>query len=249
MFAALMTCLVVPSLLFANAPEDRMRFAVEIELSTAWQTVNDVEIPNDDTATRFALNDLIGGGPFPAGRLYLTWYMTHRHSVKLLLAPLKIAANGEFTSPVNFAGETFAAGPAVNGTYRFNSWRLTYRYHLVSREAWGLYLGFTGKIRDAEIKLTQGAVTAEKTNVGFVPLLHITTYYSFTDRWAAIFSADALAGGPGRAEDVSLKVVYAMSDALGVSVGYRTLEGGADVDEVYNFAWLHYAVISLTYRF
>jgi hypothetical protein len=34
-----------------------------------------------------------------------------------------------------------------------------------------------------------------------------------------------------------------------VSAGYRTVEGGADVDEVYNFAWLHYAVLSASYRF
>lgn len=26
------------------------------------------------------------------------------------------------------------------------------------------------------------------------------------------------------------------------------LEGGADVTSVYNFAWLHYAVLSLTWR-
>jgi hypothetical protein len=31
--------------------------------------------------------------------------------------------------------------------------------------------------------------------------------------------------------------------------GYRTLEGGADVVSVYNFAWLHYAVVSASYRF
>ena len=34
-----------------------------------------------------------------------------------------------------------------------------------------------------------------------------------------------------------------------VTVGYRTLEGGADVDDVYNFAWFHYAVASAVYRF
>jgi len=34
-----------------------------------------------------------------------------------------------------------------------------------------------------------------------------------------------------------------------VSAGYRTVEGGADVDEVYNFAWLHYAVGSLAVTF
>ena len=40
-------------------------------------------------------------------------------------------------------------------------------------------------------------------------------------------------------------------DSRGVTGGrpglrYRTLEGGADVDSVYSFAWLHYALVSLT---
>ncbi len=53
-----------------------------------------------------------------------------------------------------------------------------------------------------------------------------------------------MAGGPGRAEDLALKLRYHLHDRLSVAGGYRTVEGGADVDEVYNFAWLHYAVLS-----
>lgn len=34
-----------------------------------------------------------------------------------------------------------------------------------------------------------------------------------------------------------------------VAAGYRTVEGGADVDAVYTFAWLRYAVVSAVYRF
>ena len=60
---------------------------------------------------------------------------------------------------------------------------------------------------------------------------------------------DALAGGPGRAEDASLKLYADIGAHWSASVGYRTLEGGADVDEAYNFAWLHYAVASVSYRF
>jgi hypothetical protein len=33
-----------------------------------------------------------------------------------------------------------------------------------------------------------------------------------------------------------------------LSGGYRTVEGGADVESVHNFAWLHYAVLSLAWR-
>ncbi|MDH4036617.1 MAG: hypothetical protein OEX18_02580 [Candidatus Krumholzibacteria bacterium] len=48
---------------------------------------------------------------------------------------------------------------------------------------------------------------------------------------------------------MSLKLYADITDSWSVSAGYRTVEGGADVDEVHNFAWLHYAVQSASYRF
>jgi hypothetical protein len=34
-----------------------------------------------------------------------------------------------------------------------------------------------------------------------------------------------------------------------LSGGYRTVEGGADVSSVYAFAWLHYGVVALAFRY
>ena len=34
-----------------------------------------------------------------------------------------------------------------------------------------------------------------------------------------------------------------------LAAGYRTLEGGADNDSVYTFAWLHYALVEIGARF
>ena len=64
-----------------------------------------------------------------------------------------------------------------------------------------------------------------------------------------VLDIDALAGGPGRAEDAALKILADINTHWSISLGYRTLEGGADVDAVYNFSWLHYAVTSVAYRF
>jgi hypothetical protein len=41
---------------------------------------------------------------------------------------------------------------------------------------------------------------------------------------------------------------YLAADRISISAGYRILEGGADVDEVYSFALLHYGVVGLTVR-
>ena len=82
-----------------------------------------------------------------------------------------------------------------------------------------------------------------------MPLLHIRGEYHFNPRWWLLLDRDAVAGGPGRAEDGTLKLGYTFNDHWSLAGGYRTVEGGADVEEVYNFAWLHYLVFSVTYTF
>jgi len=224
------------------------RWVVELEAGPVWQSYNDVEIPNDGTATRFSLYDLAGAGPWPAGRLYVTWNINDRHALRLLLAPFSLTETGTPARALSFAGEAFAAGRPADATYTFNSYRLTYRYRFHDGETTTAWIGFTAKIRDAVIRLEQDGTTGEKTDVGFVPLLHVASDWRFAPGWRLGLDVDALAGGPGRAEDAALELGYDLSDRWTVQAGYRTVEGGADVTEVYTFAWLHYAVVSVVWR-
>ena len=222
-------------------------FQFELEGGPAWQTKNDVQIPNDETGTRFSLVDLAGEGPWVAGRLYATWNINERHGIRMLLAPFSVTETGTLGDPVDFAGETFDPG-AVEATYKFNSWRLSYRYRFLRREDLDLWVGFSAKLRDAKIELTQGSTTSKDTDLGFVPLLHLAADWRMAESAHLLFDFDGLAGGPGRAFDTSLKFGYDLNDRWQVTLGYRTLEGGADVDSVYNFAWLHYGAASVVLR-
>ena len=74
------------------------RFQVDLEAGPVWQSRNNVQIPNDDSGTRFSLKDLVGGGPWFAGRLYLTWNVNQRHGIRILLAPLTVEESGSITS-------------------------------------------------------------------------------------------------------------------------------------------------------
>lgn len=224
-------------------------FSFELEGSYLWQTVNDIQIPNDANGTRFSLVDLAGKGPYPAVRAYVTWRMNEKHRLRVLLAPFEANEEISPTAPVLFEGENFSAGTPTDATYKFNSWRVSYIYafHSGHRARWNI--GFTAKIRDAKIELSQGGTSSRKTDVGFVPLLHLSGDIDLAEKWILSLDLDALAGGPGRAEDFSVKLRYDMGNGWGISAGYRTLEGGADVDEVYNFAWLHYACLSVSYGY
>jgi hypothetical protein len=234
--------------LVVNPSAGQERFRLELEGLVAWQSRNDVEIPNDGSATRFSLVDLVGNGPVPAPRLSFAWNIAPRHAVHALLAPFSYTETGSFTNPVFFVDRTFAANVPTEATYKFNSWRLGYRYRFHSSTRWDAWVGFTAKIRDAKIELQQGSVGAKDTNVGFVPLLHLSSDVRFAETWHVLFDVEGLAGGPGRAVDFALELGRDIGAHWIVSAGYRTLEGGADVTDVYNFAWFNDVVVSVVYR-
>ena len=239
----------VLSLSGAVAAQDHPSFSLELELGPVWQSRNIVQIPNTEAGTRFSLEDLVGSGPWASGRVYFTWDFKPRHSLRVLAAPLSYTESGIFDESVNFAGESYEAGLPVEATYQFNSWRVGYRWRFKDGERWKLWLGFTAKIRDAKIALSQGDTSSEDTDFGFVPLLSFAADYRIAERWHLLFDFEGLAGGPGRAFDVALKVGYDFNDRWGPTAGYRTVEGGADIEEVYNFAWFQYAVVSGIFRF
>lgn len=122
---------------------------------------------------------------------------------------------------------------------------MTYRYEIYRTKSIACGLGLTGKIRDAKIALKSASLESSKENVGFVPLINFRFSYRFNNHFGALLSGDALAAPQGRAEDVLAALTYGKTDKFRVKIGYRILEGGADNDEVYTFALIHYAVLGL----
>jgi hypothetical protein len=232
----------------ADADSDAKAFYLELEAGPVWQSMNDVQIPGD-SGTEFSFKDLTGTGPYAYGRFTLGGKIRERHGVRLVAAPLRISGTGTYDDPVSFAGKTFAADASTEGNYKFDTYRLTYRYQFLNKAAWRLRAGATLLLRDAEIELKQNGLKASDSNLGVVPLLSFAADWIFADRWSAMFDFEGLAGGPGRAFDVAIKLQYDLSDSWYASGGYRLLEGGADNDTVYSFAWFNFAFLSVGYRF
>jgi hypothetical protein len=150
---------------------------------------------------------------------------------------------------VSFAGGSFPAGSQLLAVYRFDSYRLTYRYSIVWRDGLDVAAGITGKIRDAETSL-YGVEARRKTNTGFVPLLNVhVAWRPNRGAFGLVLDADALAAPQGRAEDILVAATWAVRDGMELRVGYRMVEGGADNDSVYSFAWFHYVVAGVSMNF
>jgi len=205
---------------------------------------NNVRIPGDQ-GTLFSLKDDLISNTEIFFRLRANYIIKSRHTLSLLYAPLETVSEGNLSNEILFGGITFPANTDLTGTYKFNSYRLTYRYEIVLKPKFEFGLGFTAKIRDAKIALASAGLESEKTNVGFVPIINFRMLWKPYEKFGILIEGDALAAPQGRAEDVFIAATYRFSDRLGFKAGYRILEGGADNDEVYNFALFNYALIGL----
>lgn len=216
----------------------------DIETGAAMTGYNDVRIPGAG-GTLFSLKDDLGGNPEFFYRLRAGYTINKRHTLSVLYAPLEQTYKGRPDFDISFQGETFPSGADLTGTYKFNSYRLTYRYDFVRKENLTFGAGFTAKIRDAKIGLESQGSSVEKTNVGFVPIINFRLDWQAGERLGLLLEGDALAAPQGRAEDVLLAVTYKISDKVRIKAGYRILEGGADNDEVYNFTLINYGAVGL----
>jgi hypothetical protein len=247
MSRSLSAAILLAGIHFSVCAEDR--FSLDIESGAVWGSKADVRIPNNG-GTFFSLQgDLDARDPQAFFRGRATWHLGKHHDLSLLYAPLEMDFRGQFARPVQFAGRSFQAGVPTLGTYRFNSYRLTYRYNFVNTERFVFGLGLTAKIRDAEVQLSQAGVSGNDANIGFVPLLNYRVQWRFAERFSVLSEGDALGAPQGYAVDASASLQWHATPRLVMRIGYRILDGGADNDTVYSFSRFHYSLLGATYTF
>ena len=226
----------------------KAQIILDVESGVVNTGYNDVRIPGNE-GTFISLKDDLKPSSEAYYRLRLNYTFGSAHTLSLLYAPLTVKSVGRIDKDVNFSGKLFPANKDLSGSYKFNSYRLTYRYDFIQNHNLDFGLGFTAKIRDASIKISSQGISAEKSNVGFVPIINFRLFLHTGDDFGFLLEGDALAAKQGRAVDVLLAASYKLTNQIGIRAGYRILEGGADNDEVYNFALLHYLSFGLSFKF
>lgn len=223
------------------------QWSLELETGLGFQSYNEVRIPNE-TGTEFDFNrEFKIIGPVIPFR-FKPGYSFGRHHIFALYAPLNIDYEGAPSMDIVVDGFEFKGDSLLRGSYTFNSYRLTYRYDLISSEKFTLGLGITAKLRDASIRLTRFGTSYKKSNTGLVPLAHLMMAYHF-EGLSLKLEGDGLAADSGRAFDVFFGIEKELQSQLSFRAGYRILEGGTDVDEIFNFTLIHFAALGLSWTF
>jgi len=223
------------------------QFQLDLESGAVLGTnYNDVRIPNTG-GTLFNLSAELTAQPKIFYRIRANYTIGNRHTFSALYAPLTVRYEGDFGQAVNFNNVIFTAGRPLTAFYQFNSYRLTYRYRLVNKTRWQAGLGLTAKIRDANVRLKdeRSGLDTNFDNVGFVPLINFYVAWRPGERLGLLLEGDALGAKQGRAEDVFAGLTYNFSPKIAVKAGYRVVEGGANVESIYNFTWINYASAGL----
>ncbi len=223
--------------------------SIDIESGVAFQASNEIRIFNNQGTLFDFKKDFDIQGPVVPVRVRIGYTFNEKNHLFALWAPLQIKYEGAAPKNIRFQDVQFAQGSAIDGLYRFNSYRLTYRRDVVQTDQWTLGVGITGKIRDASVQLEDDVNGVERNdNVGPVPLLHLFAAYHMGDA-SVYFEGDGLASKQGRAFDLFLGTRIPLAERLDLKAGYRVLEGGTDSDEVYNFSWINYASVGLVLEF
>jgi hypothetical protein len=243
LIAAAMLAAAMP--VYAQQPDSRVE--LRLEGLNIRQDRNDVRVPSE-TGTPFSIVDLVGPATTPSVRAELTVGLTERQQLRFVYAPVVLNGTGTPSAPIDFADETFAP-VATDAEYKFSSYRVTWRYRVYDGERWTWRVGATAFVRDARIALEQPGRAAEDTNIGFVPLGHLSGDVRLSQRWSLGMELDGVAAPQGRAIDFSAVVNYSPVPRVTLSGGYRTIEGGADVESVYAFGWLNAAIARVSVRF
>lgn len=227
------------------------QFTVNIESGAAFSGYNDVKVPNgmQNSGTLFSLHDdFTPQNPAAFIRVELAVLLKDKHTIELTAAPLALNFTQSKREQISFAGEGFSKDE-TDGRYEFNTYRASYRYRLVDKKAVTFDLGATGLVRDARIALKQNSLTAKDTDLGVVPLVSFKLKYKASDILSLVLKGDALVGPQGRAEDIFTGALFHVpGTGLSFKTGYRIIEGGADVNQVYNFALIHFADAGLVYQ-
>ena len=212
---------------------------LQLELGNTDSKFNYFQLPNDpanrvDLPTENGISYRLTGAydVSPNGKIYF------------LLAPLTLKYQTTADRDFEFRGGNYLSNTETTVTYKFNSYRVGYLWTF-GTETFEYWAGAVAKIRDADIKVTQGDISKNFSNVGFVPLLAAGFHYKPTDIYSLYFHLDGSSAPQGSAYDGVVEARVRIKDGLTAGIGYRVLGGGADNDTLKNFAEFQSTTVSL----
>jgi len=244
------TCIVV-MLCMTCATAAHAEFVSTFQLAGVFPGYNKLRVPGN-TGTRMSFTDDLEANPTFSPRFEMGFILAERHYVGVMAALLTMSARGTLGRDTSFDNVFFANGTRVKGLYRYDSYRLTYRYYFFINESFRIGAGVTGKLRDAELTLESDTGTLIQrgcyTNTGLLPMVNYSIEWMPSRMFTLYTYGDIMITPDRRTEDVFAGVQYHLDNPVSLMAGYRLLETGTDLKRAFTFAMFHYLVIGMQIR-
>lgn len=243
-------CLIIFILPFAFQLMAQSEWKLRIMPQVSFGGRNTVQRPNDEGGTRVYLNNEFSRKSSArfSPRFELE-YNYRRHHILATAALVNDKFEGIAPKNIMYDGQLFAMGDHVDTKYKFNTYRIGYRYRLVDQPSFAFELGATILFRDAYISMEDNTKEAKFSNFGVAPLLSYYLEWKATEQFSLLSYGDAFAIKVGRAEDIFAGAKYQFTPLISGTLGYRLLEGGSDSDKVYTMSAFHFISVGIGFDF
>jgi hypothetical protein len=235
--------------------KDRGKYRYSLYFGPADQRNNIVRSPNSSSGTEFNLitfserND-----PTTTATVQFDARLTDASNLRFSIEPFEARDIGQFSQPVNFAGDTFPANTDTFSRYRLTDIRLLYNYNLLSQNnKWDFKIG--GAISAQRTVVELSSTNDPPTNVGkvddwaFLPLINAEAAYNIGNNMALIAESNWMSTSNDEHLDASLMFNYMFDRHWDAGIGYGEYKRRTDTAELLNSVKYNIVLLNVGYTF
>jgi hypothetical protein len=233
---------------------ERGKYRYALYFGPADQRNNVFRSPNNSSGTEFNLvtfserND-----PTTTANLVFSAQLDDRSELMFSIEPFEARDIGQFSSDVNFAGDTFPANTDVQSRYRLIDARLQYQYDLLESYTWDFKLGgsISAQRTVLELSTTEGIPSSygKVDDWVFLPLLHVEGVYHIDRSMALIAEGSWMETSDDRHLDGSLMFNYQFDRHWDAGIGYGEYHRRTDTSELLNDVSYNIVLLNVGYTF
>ena len=233
---------------------ERGKYRYSLYFGPADQRNNVVKSPNDSSGTAFNLVSFSErNDPTTTATVQFDARLDKKSELRFLIEPFEARDIGQFSSPVNFAGTTFAANTDTYSRYRLTDIRLQYQYNLLPESKWDFKIGaaLSAQRTVVELATTEDppANSAKVDDWTLLPLLHVEAAYNIDTNMALIAEGNWISTSNDEHLDASLMFNYMFDRHWDAGIGYAEYQRETDTSELFNRAEYNIVVLNVGYTF
>ena len=233
---------------------ERGKYRYALYFGPADQRTNIVKSPNDSSGTEFNLIDFSErNDPTTTANIMFSAQLSDRSELMFSIEPFEARDIGQFSNPVNFAGDTFAANTDVNSRYRLIDSRIQYQYDLLASNVWDFKVGAAVSAQRTVLELeTTEDVPVSYGKVDdwvFLPLLHLEGAYHLGKNMVITAEGSWIETSEDEQFDASLMFNYLFDRHWDAGIGYAEYNRKTDTSELYNEVEYNVIVMNVGYTF